>query len=463
MNPLYLRLCLASAAVCCGAMGAHAQDCCKPTHHHGRPAPKCCAPAHPNADASSGLSVVRTDSALQAQLKTARQAEPATVPLPNFAIQTKNKAFSLAVGGNISAVAGVDLGNDLYDQSAAGLSFVTGAIPVPATSGNRSDIFISALNSYLDFTAVGFAGTPNQITGYAKLSTNGINNAVSLSRAYITWRGFTMGQALTLAQDGDACQPPTIDPEGPNGMLSTVGMQVSYRSPSYGGFRYALGVELPTYYNSNGIYRGTDFARERGKYVDTSVNDMVPDFPMWVEYQASASNRIRATVVLRDFQYQDLVKNTRRDLFAWGTMLSGNFSFYSPLTFNFAAVYGKGIGNYLQDIAGRPLSFTPKNDQLGRMQANPMMGLTFGASYNITDKWQVNAVGSYSRIWDVAPYAVQSDNANYKYADYAAVNCFYNITNYLQWGLEYLYGRHVTWNQGGANDHRIQTQMSFTF
>lgn len=38
----------------------------------------------------------------------------------------------------------------------------------------------------------------------------------------------------------------------------------------------------------------------------------------------------------------------------------------------------------------------------------------------------------------------------------------YNITSYLQCGMEYIWGRHVTWNKGGANDSRIQAQIKFT-
>lgn len=409
------------------------------------------------------LQFVKADTAMQSAMKRVRAAEPSTVPVPKFAVQTRDGAFAMAVGGNISVIAGADLGNNLYSQPGAQLSFVTGEIPVPSLRDHRSDFYISGTNSFVDFSVVGFKGTENEVTGYIKFGTNGVSPSVSMTRAYMTYRGFLLGEALTLAQDPYASQPPTIDPQGPCGDLSTIGYQVSYISPSYSGFKYALGIEMPTYYNSNGMYRGKDYANMRGKYVDATVEDLVPDIPLWVEYQASPSNRVRATAIIRDFMYRDLVKDVRRSVVGWGTMLSGNFSFCEPLTFNFQAVYGKGIGNFLQDIAGRPLSYTPSNSDLGKMQANPMMGLVFGASYNVTPKLQFNAVGSYSRVWDVEDYAVINDNANYKYADYVAANCFYNITNYLQWGIEYLYGRHATWNKGAANDSRIQTQLSFTF
>lgn len=409
------------------------------------------------------LEFVKVNPTLGATLKRVRAAEPATAPVPSFAVQSKDKAFAMSIGGYIAPVMGYDIGNNLYSQPNGGLSFVTGAIPVPATKGHKGDFYISGVNSFVDFSVVGFAGTKNEITGYVKLGTNGVSPSLSMTRAYITYRGFTVGEALTLAQDGYACQPPTIDPQGPDGDVSTIGYQISYKSPSYGGFRYALGIEMPTYYNSNGIYRGQDYAHVRGQYVDATVENLVPDVPMWIEYQASPQNRVRATAILRDFAYQDLVSNTRRNVFGWGTMLSGNFSFWKPLTFNFQGIYGKGIANFLQDIAGRPLSFTPSNSDLGKMEAKPMMGLVFGASYNATSKLQFNAVASTSRVWDVKDYAVINDNANYKYGNYLAVNCFYNITNYLQWGIEYLYGKHQTWDKGGACDNRIQTQLAFTF
>lgn len=145
-------------------------------------------------------------------------------------------------------------------------------------------------------------------------------------------------------------------------------------------------------------------------------------------------------------------------------MLSGNLSPIKPLIFYYQFVYGRGIGTYLQDLAGQSLSYVPDDENPGKMKAAPMMGANLGVTYNINSKWQVNAMFSESRIWDVEDYATAPDSkSNYKYALYGAVNCFYNITPYLQWGIEYIWGRKVTWNMGGANDSRIQTQLAFTF
>lgn len=425
------------------------------------------------------LEVIRTDCnpGVKRAVESARPVEPGGVPTPKFTIKTRNDMFMLTIGGEINPILGYDIGNNLYSTD-AGSGFVTGDIPVPPLAGHKGDFFINALNGNVDFTVVGFAGTKNQVSGYVKLGTNGNNKSVLLKRAYVTWRHVTAGLKHSNATDGLALQPPTIDPQGPCGDVVTTSYQIAYTSPSYDGFRFAAALEMPSYYSSNGVYRGKDYTSWYGRQVNAEVDQLVPDLPVWVEYQASEQNRVRFTAILRNFAYQDMVCQRRRNLFAWGTMLSGNFSFYKPLTFNFQAVYGRGIANYIQDLQGRYLSFTPKTDELGRMQANPMMGLVFGASYNATKKLQFNVVGSYARIWDVEPYATCQDetvadangrqvivagNSNYRYGVYVAANCFYSFTSYLQAGVEYLYGHRETYGLGGANDSRIQAQLSLTF
>lgn len=424
------------------------------------------------------IEIVKTDGAVGEMLKKARPVEPGDVEAPKFAITTKNRKFMMSIGGNITPIVGYDIGNNLYSQDDAGINFVTGDIPVPALTGHKGDFFVNALTSYIDMSLVAFGGTKNQLTGYIKLGTDGISSAIKMKRAYVTWRGFGAGLMSTLMKDGLAVQPPTIDPQGPGGDVSGGAYQLSYTSPSYSGFRFALGLELPTFCSSSGVYRGHDYRSYFGRQVDSSVDQLYPDVPVWVEYQKSESNRVRFSALLRNFAYQDMVSRQRRNIMGWGTMLSGNFSFWEPMVFNFQAVYGKGIANYIQDLAGRPLSFTPKNDELGKMEANPMMGLVFGVSYNATKRLQFNAVGSYTRIWNVGNYAIIDDaevadangdkvmtagTSNFRYSTYVAVNCFYKFTSYLQWGVEYVYGRRNTWNLGGANDSRIQTQICFSF
>lgn len=427
-------------------------------------APSASADTPQAEDARNPIEIKRTDEEVRDILKHSRPKEAHSVPVPNFVVKSRNNNFILALGGIINPIMGGDIGNDLYKQSGAGISFVTNQIPVPATAHHKGDFYINPINGALDLQITGLAGTPDEITGYVKVGTNGINTNIVLQRAYLTYRHFQAGMQLTLAQDEYACQPPTIDPQGPSGCLSAVAYEVAYKSKDYDGFRFAAAIDMPTYYSSNGYYRGKDFPVYTDKQVSVSGEQYIPDIPLWVEYTFSPNNRIRLTGLLRSFHYRDLVADKERYQPGFGVMLSGNVSPVKPLIFYYQVAYGKGIGAYLQDLAGQAFSYTPDDAHPGRMKASPMLGANIGVTYNATSRLQFNAMFSESRIWNVGAYATAPDSdCNYKYALYAAANCFYNITPYLQWGIEYLWGHKQTWNIGGAHDSRIQTQLAFTF
>lgn len=420
----------------------------------------------PDTTSRSGLQFKRTSSEEAKILEKSRPVEANAIPTPKFVVKTSDNKFMMTIGGQINPILGFDIGNNLYNQDGAGPSFVTSQIPVPATPGKKGDFYINPLNGSVDLQVVGLGGTKNEITGYVKIGTNGISPSIVLQRAYVTYRNFTAGMKLTLFQDDYGCQPPTIDPEGPSGEVSAVAYEISYKSPSYNGFRYAIGLDMPTYYSSNGVYRGNDFPKFDGQQVTNyaDAENLIPDIPAWVEYSFSPWNRIRVSGILRNFAYRDVLAGKTRHSVGWGAMLSGNLSPNQKWIFYYQFAYGKGIGNYIQDIAGHPVSFVPDDANPGKMKASPMLGANVGVTFNATSKLQFNAMFSEARIFDVEPYSnVLPESQNYKYALYAAANCFYNINDWFQWGIEYLWGHRQTWNIGGAHDNRIQTQVSFTF
>lgn len=412
------------------------------------------------------LHYVRTTPEVAEILNHSRPHEAGAIPTPKFTLKSDNNNFLMTIGGQLNVIVGGDMGNNLYQQSGAGISFVTNQIPVPATQGHKGDFYINPINGFVDLQVVGFGNTDNELTGYFKVGTNGITKSLALQRAYVTYRGITAGLKLTLFQDDYACQPPTIDPEGPSGEVSNVAYELSYKSKSYNGFRFAVGLDIPSFYSSNGYYNGPDYRKEyAGHQVSvTNYDQVIPDIPMWVEYSWSQWNRIRVSGVIRNFAYKDLLQNKSRNTTGWGVMLSGNVQPASKWILYYQFAYGQGIGNYIQDLAGMPYSFTPSNHYVGKMVANPMLGANLGVTFNPNSKWQFNAVFSEARIFGVKDYATQDTEAqDYKYALYGAVNGFYNINSFLQVGLEYLWGHRETWNIGGAHDSRLQAQLSFTF
>ena len=134
-------------------------------------------------------------------IEEARPDEPNAVPVPKFTLRTRDNKFMLSIGGKINPIMGYDIGNNLYNVDGAGSNFIPGDIPVPALQGHKGDFFINALNGDVDFTMAGLGGTPNRITGYIKIGTDGISKGIKLKRAYITYRRVTAGLRHSTATD----------------------------------------------------------------------------------------------------------------------------------------------------------------------------------------------------------------------------------------------------------------------
>lgn len=420
------------------------------------------------------ISFVKTnqDTTVYKILEKDRSKNTNEIPVPHFAIHTANNNFVMTIGAQINPIIGVDLGNALYKQPDAGINFVPSQIPIPAVPGRKSDFFINALNASIDLQVVGFGGTDNQITGYIKLATNGNDKNIELNKAYLTWRGLTAGLKHSLFEDENVI-PPTIDPQGPNGLVSNSVYEFGYESPSFKGFKFGIGLDMPSYSSASGHYWGKDYKIWNGHDIEgIPVCDpefysfQIPNVPLYAEWAKDAGNRVRLSGIVRPMNYRDLLHEHRKTTVGWGLSLSGNITPVEQLTFSLQATYGKGIGAYIQDLAGMPISFVPKNEHPGHMTPTPMMGWCAAVTYNINPKWQINVMASQAHLWSVSEYALheaeEGEINNYKYGYYGAANVFYNISSYLQLGLEYDYGYRKCWNYGSGHDNRLQFQVMFS-
>lgn len=402
------------------------------------------------------------DSVVYYILERDRSKNVNEIPVPHFAIHTLNNKFVMTIGAQINPIIGADMGNNLYKQEGAGINFVPSQIPVPATNGHKSDFYLDCLNAVVDFQIVGFGGTKNQITGYLKIQTNGNDKSIYLDKAYVAWRGLSTGLKSSLFSD-ESIIPPNIDPQGPCGLNKTTVSEIGYTSPLYKGFGFGIGLDMPAYSPSNGYYWGTSKSWEGQQVCDPNGYSMAaPDVPIYIEWQKSAKNRLRLSGIVRPMIYKNIIDGKRETSVGWGLSLSGNIQPVNPLTFSLQATYGKGISEYIQDLAGIPLSFTPNDKRIGIYDASPMMGWMAAITYNINPKLQLNAMASQARIWDVKDYGIRAEGTdNFRYSTYVATNVFYNISSYFQLGLEYLYGYRNTWGTGNGHDNRLQMQIMF--
>lgn len=371
--------------------------------------------------------------------------EPAA---PRFAIVGKQNMFYLGIGGVIKGVGVFDWGNPIDDPS----DFTTADIPFNTPDGDGGKLQGTFGQSKLFINFIALPGTDDKVGAYISGKFSGDNGAFKLNHAYINYRSFTIGHTSSLFEDG-AAAPPTIDDEGPCGLVGVTNNLINYRHAFSNRVKFGIGLELPS-------VSATTSATTR------IVSQRIPDIPVFLQYSWDNENgRLRFSALMRNMQYRDLIADKNRTKTAWGVKLSGSTPLgATPFQAYYQAAYGRGIGGYIQDLADLGLDLSPDSSDPGHLDAVKAWGAYAGLQYTFSSK--VFSSVSYSQTRAYADkYADGSTpwNEQYKYAQYVSANVFYTILPGLQTGLEYLYGRRVDMDGVSRHDNRINAMLQFNF
>ena len=360
----------------------------------------------------------------------------------------KENRFYLGLGGFIKGVGVFDFGNPIDNAN----DFTTADIPfdTPRGSGGKLQGSLGQSKIFINFVAL--PGSDNKVGAYISGDFTGSGNAFNLDHAYITYRGFTVGYTASLFEDG-AAAPPTIDDEGPCGLVGTNNYLIDYTRSFGKRFKAGVGIELTSTSITTSASTGT-------------VSQRIPDVPAYVQYSwADGNGWLRLSGLMRNVQYRDLVAGKNRNKVCWGAKLSGSSPIgATPLQVYYQAAYGRGIGGYIQDLGGLGLVLSPDDGNPGHLDAVKAWGAYAGLQYTFSPKVFASATYSQSRAY-AKSYAGGSTpwNEQYKYAQYVVANVFYNILPGLQCGVEYLYGRRVDMDGASRHDNRFNTVLQFNF
>lgn len=367
---------------------------------------------------------------------------------PRFAIVGKQNMFYLGIGGVIKGVGLFDWGNPIDSPS----DFTTADIPfdTPAGDGGKLQGTFGQSKIFINFVAL--PGTDNKVGAYISGKFSGDHGAFKLNHAYINYRGFTVGHTSSLFEDG-AAAPPTIDDEGPCGLVGTSNFLINYRHSFGKKIKVGVGLEISSVSATTSASTSV-------------VNQRIPDIPAFVQYSWDKGNGwLRFSVLMRNIQYRDLLAGCNRTKTAWGIKLSGSTPLgVSPIQVYYQAAYGRGIGGYIQDLADLGLDLSPDSSHPGHLDAVKAWGAYAGLQYTFSPKVFSSVCYSQSRAY-ADRYADGSTpwDEQYKYAQYVSANVFYTIFPGLQTGLEYLYGRRVDMDGITHHDNRINAMLQFNF
>lgn len=398
-----------------------------------------------NRHESDVVQVINSDTAdanrVEKHLKENAPQAPNDNGLPRFAVVGKDNKFYLGIGAQFLGEGVVDFG----DRMPSALDF-TPASMLPASRGNRSNLGFAWQSSGIYFNFVSLPGTENQLGLFFKASFRPDNN-IKVSHLYAKYRGLTVGYTNSLFTDG-AAEPMTIDNEGPNGMASLSLFTAYWTQAFTPNFSGAIGIDAPS----------TDYTTSK---TATTVNQRIPAIPLYLQYGWDGGNsHVRLSGLIRPMQYRNMSAEKNKTLTGLGLQLSGMTPVVGGLTFSYSAVYGRGIGTYLQDDNGLGIDAVPSRS--GSSLVMPRnLGITAGLNYTFSHKVAANLV--YSHLTNWLPGDAAADPAQYRYGDYLAANVIYTINKFLSAGIEYDYGYRRTFAGDPLHSNRVQVQFGLTF
>lgn len=360
---------------------------------------------------------------------------------PRFVLTDRQGNYALGIGGYVRAVAEYDFGGIVNN-----VDFIPALIPDHSKVSNQIQMDASTANIFIKL--VGNSPLLGDFIVHTEGNFRGSGHTFKLRNAYLAFGGVTIGYTYGGFMDASAMSP-TIDFQGPNGGTFYRTTQLGYVYKGWKNFRLGATVEMPNVDGTTGDE--FDIASQR-----------MPDFTLSAQYQWAKQSHVRLAGIVRSMTYTSDFDNKAKDVFGYGVQASSTFSIGNAMRFYGQFTYGKGIGQYLNDLGELNVDLVPDGDNAKRLQALPMMGWFAGLQYNLTPTLFVSGTYSASRMYSENGFSSNHPDG-YQYGQYVVGNIFWNASNNMQLGAEYLSGWKTTFGKDVHHANRVCLMAKYTF
>ncbi len=361
---------------------------------------------------------------------------------PRFLFLDREGKVALGIGGYVKGVGSYD-----FDGAIDGSGFETFDIPAPFNPAQRQRFGADASQSTVFLKLVTRPTKYGRIIVYIQTGFNSASKGytMKLKQAYVSLGHVTAGLARSSFADGEA-EAPTIDGQGPSGQVTAKNMLFQYKTGSYRGFSAAISIENPS----------ASYSTDNG--VSEAIAQRFPDIPLYLQYAWNSDSHIRVSAIYRRLSYRDLVAAKNRFESGWGVHLSSVGDIIGGLGYFGHVAYGEGIARYINDLSGNGYDLVPTS-VTGELKAPGALAWTAGLSYNFSKKFFMTANFSQARVYDCS--ALGGDS--YRYATYATVNGFYNLTGDFRVGAECIIGKRHNYDGTSGHANRFEAMMQYSF
>lgn len=357
--------------------------------------------------------------------------------IPSFVIQGPDKMFSLGIGGFINLTSSFD-----FDGIVNDLDFITYNIQLPKQYFEKQQFQMYANSSLLYFKVIQKI-SDKHLVGYLSANFRGVDNTFNMYQVYVKYLGLEFGKNWSSFTD-EASWPLTVNYLGLNSMTEVLNPLIRYKHKFTNGWEAGLSLEMP------------DFKTEF-EYV-LNLKQKVPDIPVFLQYSFGSSH-IRLAGIYRNLLYRDTISNENRSVSGAGVSLTGDVNLSKKMQLYFQAMYGEGIGNYIEDLSIDRLNVYPVTGEPGVLAALPAYAYFGALQYNFSKDFFSTFMYSQMKVFPEN----YPDPDFYSYGIQFTGNVFWNFLPSAQAGLEYCFGKRV--NQDGANAtaNRVEFMLQYNF
>ena len=361
---------------------------------------------------------------------------------PRFVLVDQEGKWGLGIGGYLQTKIEYD-----FAKAVDNVDFLPSAIQ--RAGAPSSQYRMDMTNSTLFLKLVGTSRLLGDFEVFTSANWRGNGLGLELQNAYMRTKymtiGYTVGSFMDLA-----AVPVTIDYGGPCGMTFYRSTQVQFRYGFDFGLSMGIALEAP------------DVEATENENISLGAQRM-PHVPLFLQYNFMnmPDNHIRLGAILRDISYTDKVTGHDSDKLGWGTQAS-ILSTIGKLQFKGQFTIGEGIGSLVNNISNVGVDMVPDPKSPGKAIFLRCLAWYAGMQFNFTDDLFASATFSQTMLHSRSGYDEANPTA-YKKGQYLAANLFYNISDNMQLGIEYLHGWRTDFDMKTFNANRVNLSARYDF
>ena len=361
---------------------------------------------------------------------------------PRFVLVDQEGQWGLGIGGYLQTKIEYD-----FDKAVDNVDFLPSAIQ--RDGAPSSQYRMDMTNSSIFMKLVGRSRFLGDFIVYTSGNWRGSGLGFQLQNAYLNTRYFKVGYTVGSFMD-IAAVPTTIDYGGPCGMTFYRSTQLLLKYGFGFGLSMGVGIEAPD--------------------VNATVNENIsigaqrmPNIPLYVQYNLNnmPGNHVRLGAVMRDISYNDMVSGKDNDKVGWVAQAS-MLATIGVLQLSGQFTVGEGIGSLVNNISNVGVDVVPDPTSPGEAMFLQTEAWYAGVQYNFSKKIFASATFSQTVMHSKKGYADFNPSA-YRKGQYLAANMFYNVSENMQVGIEYLHGWREDFDNKTYNANRINLSARYDF